>query len=161
MPALTRVVAYVWRKLVRGDVERVAAPSSQPGVSDGGVEAVSELVCAESAASVHEQELGGPAVAGMGEGPLASPVGHPCVECGKRGGVEGDGALGAEFADRHLDPGAVRGGVPQAVELEVEQLAQAHSGAAQDGEAVAGEGVAESGDGGHEVTVDVGRERSG
>ena len=56
--------------------------------------------------------------------------------------VEWDGAFGAELAQWDFDPGASVAEVPQAVELKVQQLAESHPGAAQDGEAVAGEGSA-------------------
>lgn len=53
------------------------------------------------------------------------------------------------------------GEVEQAIQLEFEQFAQAQPGAAQDGQAVAGERVGEVGDGGHHVAVVIGGERTG
>jgi hypothetical protein len=44
--------------------------------------------------------------------------------------VEGDHAFGAEFAQRHLQPGAVPGDLVHAVQLEVAQLTQAQPGGA-------------------------------
>ena len=91
---------------------------------------------------------------------MRSSVGDPCVEQGEGAGIEGDHAFGGKFADGDFEPGAVRGEVDDAVELEVEELAGADAGGAQHGEAAAGEGVVELGDRVGEGPVGVGGEGS-
>ena len=53
------------------------------------------------------------------------------------------------------------GEVQQAVQFEVEQLAEADAGAAQDHQTVPGERIRQPGDRGHQVAVVVGDERAG
>jgi hypothetical protein len=86
---------------------------------------------------------------------------HPSVEIGQSRLVEWHGSLRAELAQGDLDPGAPVTEVPEAVELEVGQLAESHPGATQDGPTVACKGICETSHGGHEIPVDVGRKGSG
>ena len=88
-----------------------------------------------------EQEVGGLAGAGVWQGALGAALRCPSVQRVEGRLVQGDGAFGAELAQWDLQPAAVTGEVEQAVQLEVEQFAQAQPGAAQDGQAVAGERV--------------------
>ena len=67
----------------------------------------------------------------------------------------------SELAERHLQPGAVPGQVPQAVQFQVEELAQPQPGAAQQGDAGPGGRVVEFGDRGHQRGVDVRGQRAG
>ena len=112
-----------------------------PASADGLVEAVAEPEGGQPPSPFDEQEVGGLAVAGVDQRSLRSAQGHPGVEVGQSRLVEWDGPFGAELAQRDLDPGAAVTEVPQAVELEVEKLAESHPGAAQDGQAVAGERI--------------------
>jgi hypothetical protein len=67
--------------------------------------------------------------------------------------------LGAELAERDPQPAAGRAVVDDAVELQVEQLAQPQPHAAQHQQPAAGERVGQLGDRGHERAVLVGAER--
>jgi hypothetical protein len=118
-------------------------------------------VSADPSSSLDEYEVGEPPVAGMGQGALLAAVGDPRVEQRQRFGVEGNHALGAEFAERDTQPCAVGIEVDGAVKLEVQQLAGTHPGGPQQGEPAAGEGVVERGDGGHERPVSVGCQSAG
>ena len=71
-------------------------------------------------------------------------------------GIEWDHALGAEFADGDAQPGAVITEVDDAVELEVQQLTDAHPVRSQKADLDSGEAVVESLDSGHRGPVDVG-----
>ncbi len=86
--------------------------------------------------------------------PFPAPAADPRIESIEWFGIERDRAFGAELADWHLEPGAVRTELDEAVELEVQQLADAHAGGAQHDDGGAGEVVVELRDGGHQVTVD-------
>jgi len=93
--------------------------------------------------------------------PASDPTAAPVVKGLEDGLVEGHGPLVAELADRHSEPGAVVGAVDDTVEFEIEQLARAQTGAAQDLHGAARDGVVELVDGGHEVAVAVGAQHSG
>jgi len=108
-----------------------------------------------------EQEVGGLAVAGMRQRPLVPSLGGPGVQRRQGCLVQRDGALAGELAEGDLEPAAVAGEVEQAVQLEVEQFAQAQSGATQNRQPVPGEGVGELGDGGHQLSVVVGGQCAG
>ena len=103
-----------------------------------------------------EQEVGGLAGAGVRVRALRAAVLGPGVERGYGGDVEWDGTLGAELAERDMQPGAGEPVVDDAAELEVEALAQAQSGAAQQQDRGAGEQVVEVADCGHQRGVGVG-----
>ena len=77
-----------------------------------------------------EQELSQPAVAGVGQRALPAPLGDPGVDHLHNVGVQRHHAFGVQLADRHSQPGAVAGEVQQAVQLQVEQFADAHAGGA-------------------------------
>ena len=143
-------------ELVGGDAQRVPVVAAQRCGAGCVVESVAEPVGAEASATLDEQEVRCPALARVGQGSLRAAQGHPLVECVEGGGVEGDGAFGAEFAEWHLQPATVAGRVPDAVQLEVEQFAEADAGAAQQGQSDAGERVVELVDCGHQVPVDIG-----
>jgi hypothetical protein len=90
----------------------------------------------------------------------------PTRSTGQRGVAQGHlvkrhGPLGGELAEGDLQPAAVAGGVPDAVQLEVEQLAEADAGAAQHCQPGAGEWVGQLADGGHQVPVGVRRKGAG
>ena len=99
------------------------------------------------------------AVAG-GQRALRARGGPSIVERGEGGGVERDGAFGAELAERDLQPAAVARGVPEAVQFEVEQFTEARP-VPRTGSARCGRTGRPAGDGGHQGPVDIGRERPG
>jgi hypothetical protein len=97
----------------------------------------------------------------VGQGPLAAADGQPGVEGVEGVGVERDDAFGVQLAEGHFQPGAVSGEFPQAVQFQVEQLAEPQPGAAEQHDPGAGGGVVELVDGVHERPVDVGRQGPG
>lgn len=92
-----------------------------------------QLLGEDAGAAEGEQEVGGPAVARVRQAALPAAEGHPPVERGHGRIIEGDDPFGGEFAEWHLQPGPVPGEVPEAVQIEVEQLAQTQAGAAEQG----------------------------
>ena len=142
-------------QMVRGDTARLPAETTQAGVSGGAIEAVAETEWGKAPSPLHEQEVDRLAVARMRQGPLDAAQRHPGIEGGEGLRVEGNGALGPKLSERDLDPGAVGGEVPQAVELEIQQLADAHAGSPQDEQSVAGKGVVERGHRRHDVAVSI------
>jgi hypothetical protein len=87
-------------QLVGGHVERLPAGSSQPGRCGGGAQALADPPGAEPPAVLGEQEIGGFAGPRVGVWPLLAAVAGPGVESGHGGGVERDGPLGAQLAER-------------------------------------------------------------
>jgi len=160
MPAL-KLGAVGVTELVGGDPQRRLARGGEAGGGDRLLEPAAQPEAGQAPAALHEQKVGRAAVARVRQGALRAALGHPGVHGHQGLGVQGDHPLGAELAERHLDPGAMAGRVPQAVELQVQQLAKAHAGAAQDRQPAAGEQVVEATDGRHEVAVDLGRQRPG
>ena len=79
----------------------------------------------------------------------------PAVEKVEGGLFQRDGTLVIEFAERDPQPASGRAVVDDAVELEIEQLTDAHPGATHDGQPGSREGVIELGDGSHERCVDL------
>ena len=142
-------------QLVRGDMQGGAVAAVQAGGGDGVVEALAEPVGGRAAAAFEEKELGRPAGAGVGQGPLPAPLSDPPVDDLDRVGFERDDAFAAEFAQRDPYPGAVAVEVEQAVQLQVQQFPHAHAGRAQQEQSGAGEGVVQSGSGGHQGPVEV------
>jgi hypothetical protein len=136
---------------------RVDVPDA--GGGGGVVETAADATGAHPAAVDDPQELDRAAGAWVEQRPAASSDGGPLVEGGQGGVVEGDGAFGVQLAERDAQPGAVVAVVDEAVEFEVEELAEAEAGAAQDADGEAGGGISESVDAGHQVAVSVGRER--
>ena len=155
-----RLVAYV-SELVRRNAQRLPVAAAQPGGRRGVVEPAAQPEGGQAAAALGEQEVRGPVQPGMRQGPLRAAPGHPFVQGGQGGLVERHGPLGGQLAERDLQPAAVAGGVPDAVQLEVEQLAEADAGAAQHGQPGAGERVGQLADGCHQVPVAVGWQGAG
>jgi hypothetical protein len=100
-------------------------------------------------------------VRGCGMARLPAADGDPCVERAQGGVVERHDPLGVQLAQRHLQPGAVAGEIPQAVEFEVEQLTQTQPCTPQQRDPAAGGEVVQPGDRGEQRGVDVGRQRAG
>jgi len=117
-------------QLVRGDVERPPAGAGQAGRCRGAAQAGADAPGFQSSAVVGEQEVGGVAGARVWVWPLLASVVGPGVQRGHGVRVERNGALGAELAQWHAQPGAGRPVVDDAAEFEVEALAQAQAGAA-------------------------------
>jgi hypothetical protein len=143
-------------KLMKGDVER---PPNGVGESGGGhrhVESLTQTVLAEAAAAFAEHEVSEVTVARVRQRPVMSALARPVVEQCDGFGIERDHSLGAELAGRNAQPGAVVAEVDDAVELEIEQLADTHSGGSQQPDANSGEAVLELADGAHHRPVDVG-----
>jgi len=122
-------------------VQDLAVPAAQGRSLSGVIESVPQPVSRKAPAAFGEQEIGWPAEPRMRQGPLQPAPADPFVQCGQGGLVERDGALGAELAERYFQPAIMAAGVPAAVELEVEQLAEPDAGAAQQGQPDAGERV--------------------
>jgi len=148
-------------QLVGGHDQHLSAGAVQPGVLGGGQEPVAQPRGAEAVAVLGEEEVGGPAGPRMGHGSVPPAGRGPFVQGGERVVVEGDHAFGGELADRDTQPGPGSGVVDDGVELEVEQLPDAQTRAAQHGQTGAGERIAQSGDSAHQRGVDVGREGAG
>jgi hypothetical protein len=142
-------------ELVRCDVQRLPVAAAQPGGRRGVVESAAQPEGGQAAAALGEQEVRGPVQPGMRQGPLRAAPGHPFVQGGQGGLIQRHGPLGGQLAEGDLQPAAVAGGVPDAVQLEVEQLAQPDAGAAQHGQPGAGERVGQLADGRHQVPVGV------
>lgn len=68
----------------------------------------------------------------MDQWPASATTADPVVEGVESGLVERHGPLVVELAERHSEPGAVVGVVDNTVEFEIEQFAEAQTGAAQD-----------------------------
>jgi hypothetical protein len=147
-------------KLMRDDSQRLLAGAGEPGDAHGGLEASADAVGARSATAFGEHEVAEPSVARVWQRPLTAPTADPPVKCVEWFGIERHHPFGAELADGDLEPCAAGAEGDEAVELEVEQLADAHPGGAQHDDGGAGEAVVELSDGGHQVTVDGGWERS-
>ena len=106
-------------KLVRGDAQHSAVGAAESGDGCGVGESLAQSVGRELAASLDEEEVGRLAVAGMGQGALGVALSGPTVQRDQGGLIEGDGAFGAELAQRDLQPAPVAGEVDCAVQLEV------------------------------------------
>ena len=142
-------------QLVRGHVERLPAGPGQGGRGGGGAQALADPPGAEPPAVLGEQEVGRFAGARMGVGPLLAAVPSPGVESSHGGGVERDGSLGAQLAERDAQPRAGGPVVDDAAELQVEALAQAQPGAPQQQDRRTGEQVIEARCCGHERGIGV------
>jgi hypothetical protein len=134
---------------------------TEPGRGGGELERSADPTGAHSPAVDDEQQLDGPLGARVDQSPAPAPTADPVVEGVEGGLVERHGPLVVELAERHSEPGAVVGVVDDTVEFEIEQFAEAQIGAAQDVDGAASGGVVELVDGGHEVSVAVGAQRSG
>ena len=108
-----------------------------------------------------EQEVGGFPGARVGVWPLLAAVLGPGVKSGHGGGIERDGAFGAQFAERDAQPRAGGPVVGDAAELKVKALAQAQPGAAQQQDRRAGEQIIEARRCGHQRSVGVRGKRPG
>src|SRR5665648_755000 len=157
MPPFTSSVP----QLMRGDVERGAIAAAGPRPTGSARDWPTPPQQPGSAAALDEEEVGGLAVAGMRQGPLDAALRGPSSQSGEGGPIQGDGAFGAEFSQRDLQPAAVAGEIEHAVQLEVKELPEPQPGAAQDRQPVPGKRVSEVIDGGHQVPVMIGREGSG
>ncbi|OHV47346.1 hypothetical protein BCD48_18430 [Pseudofrankia sp. BMG5.36] len=97
----------------------------------GGVRGAGEFrahrVLGKPAAVVGEKEIGGPAGARMRERPARRAGLGDAVEQVEGVVVEGDHPLGVELAERDLQPASLGGDLVDAVELEVEQFADAQA----------------------------------
>jgi hypothetical protein len=67
-----------------------------------------------------EQEVGRAPISRVRQATLTSADGGPGVQGSQRHFVEWDGAFGVELAERHFEPAAMSGKVPEAVQFEVE-----------------------------------------
>src|ERR1700687_2016462 len=94
-------------ELGRRDMQWLPVVAAQPGGGGGVVESVAEPVGAQASAAFGEQEVCWPIQAGVAVGTLASTLGYPFVEGGKRCGIEWNSAFGAEFTEWHFQPTAV------------------------------------------------------
>jgi hypothetical protein len=137
-------------QLVRGHVERLPAGPGQPRRCGGGAQALADPPGAEPPAVLGEQEAGGFAGARVGVRPLPAAVPGPGVESGHGRGIERDGPLGARLAERDAQPRAGGTVVGDAAGFQVEALAQAQPGPAQQQDRRAGEQVIEARRGGHQ-----------
>ena len=131
------------------------------GTVDGVGDAAADSVGPDPGAGDHEQKVGGPAVARVNQGALAAADCQPGVEGGEGVGVQRHDPFGVQLAERHLQPGAVPGQLPQTVQFQVEELAEPQAGAAEQHAPGAGRDIVELLDGVHECSVDVGRQRPG
>src|SRR5690606_22425015 len=93
--------------------------------------------------------------------PARSSLVGPLVEGCQGGVIERNGALGVELAERNSQPGAVAAVVGQAVEFEVQQLAEPEAGAAQDRDGAPGRDIVETSDRCHEIPVIIGWQGAG
>ena len=105
---------------MRCDPQRVGVAAAQACGLGGNFEAAADPAGADAGAAQGEQEVSGPAIAGVRQAALAAALGHPSVKCGQGLLVERDDPFGGELAERDLEPGAVSGQVPEAVQFEVE-----------------------------------------
>ena len=96
----------------------------------GAGELLTQRLRGQAAALVDEQELGGPAGARVRQRPAGGAPGDDPIQDDEGLVVEGHHAFGAEFAQWHLQPGAVPVDLVHAVQLEVAQLTQAQPGGA-------------------------------
>jgi len=110
------------------------------------------------AAVLDEHEIDCSAVSRVWERSLLLTSTEPGVEGIEGGGVEWDDSFGVEFAEWHAQPTAGGAVVDDRVEFEFEQFADAETGAAQDRQRHASEGVVEVVDCGHQRLIDVGGE---
>ena len=129
--------------------------AAQPGGRRGVIEPAAQPEGGQPAAPLGEQEVGGPVQPGMRQRPLRAAAGHPLIQRGQGGLIQRHGPFGGELAKGDLQPAAVAGRIPDAVQLQVEQLAEPDAGAAQHGQPGAGERVGKLADGGHQVPVGI------
>ena len=99
-PGIRQLGGVSVAQLMGGHVERLPAGSGQPGRCGGSAQALADPPGAEPPATPGEQEVGGFAGARVGVRPLLAAVLRPGVECGHGGGIERDGPLGAQLAER-------------------------------------------------------------
>jgi hypothetical protein len=107
-------------QLVRSDPQLVAGSGAQASRCDCAVQAAPDSGCADAGTAQGEQEVGRSPISRVGQATLASADGGPGVQGRQRRLVEWDDAFGVEFAERHFEPAAVSGKVPEAVQFEVE-----------------------------------------
>src|SRR5665648_1304511 len=98
-----------------------SSAAAEPGCCGGVGQSLAEPVGRGPAAALDEEDVGGLAVAGMRQGPLDAALRGPSSQSGEGGPIQGDGAFGAEFSQRDLQPAAVAGEIEHAVQLEVKE----------------------------------------
>jgi hypothetical protein len=130
-PGVSQFGGIGMTELARGHVERQAAGSGQGGRCGGGAQALADPPGAKPSAMLGDQEVGGFPGARVGVWPLLAAVLGPGVKSCHGGGIERDGAFGAQLAERDAQPRAGGPVVGDAAELKVKALAQAQPGAAQ------------------------------
>ena len=144
-----------------GVSELVGVDVSDAGVDRGELQVVAEPSGAHPFPVDDPHEVDRSVGSGMLHRSAGASVSSPFVEGCEGGFVDGDGAFGVEFADRDTQPGAVVVVVGEAVEFEVQEFAGSQAGAAQNSDRAACGDVVEFVDGGHQVAVGVGGQRSG
>ena len=111
--------------------ELVGHYAVQPRFGGGSVQLIAQSICGDAAALVGEQEVGLLAGARVAQWPAWGAVGDDPVD--EPGGflVDGDHPLGEQLAQRDFQPGAGAGDLVHAVQLQVDEFADAHAGGPQ------------------------------
>jgi hypothetical protein len=91
-------------ELVRHDPERRPVRTGESGGAHGLVEPLAAAPGPQLPAVLAEQEVGGPAVAGVRQGALGAAVGRPGVERDQGARVQRHRAFRAELAERDPQP---------------------------------------------------------
>ena len=151
-----------------GVPQRMWSDLAEVGGFGGAGQLVAQRLRGDAAALVDQQELGRTAGARVRQRPAGGAPGDDPVGDVEGFLVEGHHAFGGQFAQRHLQPGAVPGDLVHAVQLEVAQLTETQSGGAGEQQRVgvqprerAGPGRGQLGQGGGQPAVGVRREVAG